>query len=175
LYVTSVLPPSIQMPQLVDRSLRQAIAMISTYGFKLGKIQFVADQCANCVLEQLVKGKKIMPGENISKGTVINLVVGKGLGDEDIAVPCLFGLTKKEALEKLAEVSLSIGSISFEVPKDSLSAQVYKQSPSCGKGTSIKMGANIDLFLTSNKNKIPKIADTTATSNKKSNDENFDN
>ena len=30
LYVTSLMPPSIQMPKLVDRSLRQAVAMISS-------------------------------------------------------------------------------------------------------------------------------------------------
>lgn len=174
LYVTSKLPPSIQMPKLIDRSLRQAITMVSTYGLKLGKIQFVPDQCANCVLDQLVKGKKIQPGENIPKGTIINLIVGKGLSDEEVGVPCLFGLTRKEAFEKLAEASLSIGAISFDEPKDSLSAKVYKQSPSCGKTASINLGGSIDLFLTADKNKIPQMPDTT-TSNQKIEDENFDN
>jgi beta-lactam-binding protein with PASTA domain len=63
LYVTSILPPSIQMPKLVDHSLRQATAMIESFDLKLGKTRFVPDECANCILEQLVKGKKIAPGE----------------------------------------------------------------------------------------------------------------
>jgi beta-lactam-binding protein with PASTA domain len=173
LYVTSLLPPSIQMPKLVDRSLRQAASMITTYGLKLGYTKFVSDQCANCVLEQYVKGKKIEPGATIPKGTVIDLIVGKGLGDEETGVPCLYGLTRREALKKLSESSLSAGAINFDVPKDSLSAKVYKQLPACGKETNIKIGGTVDLFFTADKSKIPSMpADTS--SNKKD-DENFDN
>lgn len=161
LYVTSLLPPSIQMPKLVDRSLRQAAAMITTYGLKLGKTKFVPDQCANCVLKQLVKGKEIADGATIPKGTVIDLVVGKGLSDEEVGVPCLYGLTRREALEKLAENSLSIGALTFDIPKDSMFARVYRQSPSCGKEASINMGGTIDIFLTADKSKWPTSADTT--------------
>jgi beta-lactam-binding protein with PASTA domain len=165
LYVTSILPPSIEMPKLVDRSLRQASAMITSYGLKIGKIDYKADQCANCVLEQHVKGKKIEPGELIEKGTRIDLVVGKGLGDEEVGVPCLYGLTKKEAIEKLLENSLSIGAVSFDTPKDSLQSKVYKQTPACGKETMVNMGATIDIFLTSDKNKIPAVSNADAKEN----------
>ena len=34
LYVTSMLPPQIEMPKMVDRSLRQAIGMAQSYGLK---------------------------------------------------------------------------------------------------------------------------------------------
>jgi len=170
LYVSSVLPPSILMPKLVDRSLRQAVAMITSYGLKLGKTKFVADQCTNCILEQLVKGKKIEQGATIPKGTVIDLVVGKGLGDEEVSVPCLYGLSKKDALARISEASLSIGIIKYDEAKDSLSngAKVYRQSPSCGKETNINIGGTIDIFLTTNKNKIP-VIDTT--NNKRSENE----
>ena len=174
LYVTSVLPPSIQMPKLIDRSLRQAIAMIVTYGFKLGTVKFVPDQCANCVLDQMVKGKKIEPGTGIAKGTVINLVVGQGLSDEEVGVPCLSGLSSSEAAGKLAEASLSVGLVSYDEPKDSASSKVYRQSPSCGKQTVIKMGRSVDLFLTADKNKIPQKADSSSVT-QKTKDENFDN
>lgn len=172
LYVTSILPPSIHMPKLVDRSLRQAAAMIITYGLKLGKTKFIPDQCANCILEQTVKGKKIEPGEVIPKGTVIDLVVGKGLSEEEVGVPCLYGLSRKEALAKLAEASLSIGAVSFDTPKDSLISKVYRQSPSCGKDAAINMGGTVDIFLTSDKSKIPAQADSTDT--KSNEDGNFD-
>lgn len=171
LYVTSVLPPSIQMPQLVDRSLRQAAAMITTFGLRLGKTKFVPDQCANCVLEQLVKGKKIATGEIIVKGTIVDLIVGKGLSDEEVGVPCLYGLSRKEALAKLAESSLSAGAVSFDVPKDSTSGRVYRQIPSCGKESLINMGGTIDLYFTSDKNKLSTMPDT---SSAKNDDENFD-
>jgi len=171
LYVTSLLPPSIQMPKLIDRSLRQAASMIASYGLKMAPPKFVADQCANCVLDQLIKGKKIAPGEIIEKGTVIQLVVGKGLSDEEVGVPCFYGLTRKEAMAKLTENSLTPGLIKFDEPKDSVLSKVYRQSPSCGKESTINMGASIDLFLTADKNKIPDSSDTIKTSSK---NENFD-
>lgn len=164
LYVTTILPPSIQMPKLVDRSLRQAASMLITYGLRLGKTKFVPDQCANCVLEQLSKGKKIAAGEVIEKGTVIDLVVGKGLSDEEVGIPCLSGLTRREAMERLSEYSLSLGAIVYDSPKDSASSRVYRQSPGCGKETTINMGAAIDLFLSADKNKIP-APDTSKTNN----------
>lgn len=160
LYVTSLLPPSVQMPKLIDRSLRQAASMIASYGLKMAKPKYVPDQCANCVLEQMVKGKKIAPGEVIEKGTVIQLVVGKGLSDEEVGIPCLRGLTKKEAMDRLSENALSLGSVVYDNPKDTISARVYRQTPSCGKETTINMGAAIDLFLSTDKNKVPN--DTTA-------------
>lgn len=173
LYVNSIAPPQVVMPKLVDRSLRQAQAMLTTFGLKLGEIKFIADQCANCVLEQVVRGKKILPGEVVAKGTVVSLVVGKGLGDEEVGIPCLYGLTKREALARLADESLSVGFTKFDEVKDSAVAKVYRQTPKCGKDRVLKMGAVVDLYLTTNVDKIPKVASDTTTLNSK-NDENDD-
>lgn len=173
LYITSTQPPAVQMPKLIDRSLRQAITMIHTYGFKLDNhIKYVPDQCANCVLEQLVKGKKIKPGENIPKGTVISLIVGQGLGNEEVGIPCLQGLTRKEAIAKLAEASLNIGAIAFDNPKDTAMARVYRQIPSCSKSSVARLGGSVDLFLTKDINKIPASVDSTGALKK--NEPNFD-
>ncbi|MFL5763445.1 MAG: PASTA domain-containing protein [Bacteroidia bacterium] len=156
LYVTSVMPPRIEMPKLIDRSLRQASAMITTFGLKMAAPKFVPDQCANCVLDQqLMNGKRIEPGTPVEKGTVIRLIVGKGLSEEEVGVPCLYGLTKKEAIAKLLENSLSVGSIIPDSPKDTLNGKVYRQSPSCGKESNINMGGTVDLYLTGDQSKIP--------------------
>lgn len=76
LYVTSMLPPQIEMPKLVDRSLRQAVLMIESYGLKVGKQTQVSGDCNGCILKQLYKGKEIAPGTPIKKGSVIDLSVG---------------------------------------------------------------------------------------------------
>lgn len=162
LYVTSTLPPSVQMPKLIDRSLRQAVSMIATYGFKLGKVNYVPDQCANCVLDQQVKGRSIAPGTNVAKGTVITLTIGKGLGDEEVGVPCLYGLTKREAMERLAEASLSIGASRYDETKDSVSAKIYRQLPACGR-KGVNIGSSVDVFLTTDPSKIPPTVDSTST------------
>jgi beta-lactam-binding protein with PASTA domain len=83
LYVTTLLPPQVVMPKLKDKSLRQAISMLETYGLKFGRAIPEADQCENCILEQEVKGKRIEPGTLISKGTVVDLQVGNGLAKEE--------------------------------------------------------------------------------------------
>lgn len=77
LYVTSTQPPQIAMPKLVDRSTRQAVLMIESYGLKQGKITEVAGDCNGCILKQLYKGKEIKPGDPIKKGSKIDLVAGK--------------------------------------------------------------------------------------------------
>lgn len=77
LYVTGMLPPQLAMPKLIDRSERQAILMIESYGLKLGKITQVAGDCSGCVLGQFVKGKAVEPGASVKKGTVIDITIGK--------------------------------------------------------------------------------------------------
>jgi beta-lactam-binding protein with PASTA domain len=155
LYVTSILPPRIAMPKLIDRSLRQATAMIASYGLKLGKTEYIPNQCTNCILDQLVKGKSTPPGTFIPKGTTVDLIIGKGLGEVEIEMPCLYELTRAEATSKLMELSLNIGIVTYDNIKDSAKSVVYKQTPSCDKNL-IKLGASVDLYLTTIKSKIPK-------------------
>ncbi len=77
LYVTSTQAPQMAMPKLVDRSTRQAVFMIESYGLKVGKITEIAGDCKGCVLKQYFNGKEIMPGDAIKKGSKIDLSVGK--------------------------------------------------------------------------------------------------
>jgi beta-lactam-binding protein with PASTA domain len=115
-------------------------------------------------LDQQVKGKPIAAGASIVKGTVVDLTVGKGLSDEQVEVPCLYGLTRRVALVKLMESSLSIGAVGYDNPKDSLEGMIYKQIPACGKGARMNMGESIDLYFTTDKTKLSAIADTTGSS-----------
>lgn len=86
LYVTSTQPPQIAMPKLVDRSTRQAIFMIESYGLKVGKINEIKGDCKGCVLKQYYNGKEIAPGESIKKGSKIDLAVGKKDNDFSAAI-----------------------------------------------------------------------------------------
>ena len=147
LYISTVLPPQVVMPKLKDKSLKQATTLLQTYGLKLGHLKFVPDQCVNCVLDQKVKGKKIEAGTSLPKGTVIDLVVGKGLSDERVLVPDLKGLTRAQALAKLAEYSLNEGALNYDSPKDSLHQRVYRQIPAPTAEESVSMGSIIDLFF----------------------------
>ena len=121
------------------------------------------------MLEQLVKGKPIAPEKVIPKGTVVDLIIGQEIGKEEIDVPCLYGLTKKEAEQRLSAMALNLGNLSYDNPRDSLASRVYDQTPSC-EHTKVTAGSVIDLFLTTNKSKIPNPDDL----KKKVDDEDFD-
>lgn len=76
LYVTGQVPPQIIMPQLKDRSERQARLIISSYGLKVGRVKEIKADCEGCVLEQLLKGHVIAAGAAIPKGSAIDLMIG---------------------------------------------------------------------------------------------------
>lgn len=81
LYVTSTQAPQILMPKLVDRSERQAIFMIESYGLKIGIVKEIAGDCKGCVLQQLYNGKEIEVGAAIKKGSKIDIYIGKRESD----------------------------------------------------------------------------------------------
>ncbi len=165
LYVVSTLPPQIVMPKLVDRSLRQATAMIESYGLKVGKIKPVSDPCANCILKQLTNGKEVQPGDLIKKGSFIDLWVGRGQNNEQVGVPNILGMTLCEAKQKLNAASLSAGALVFDkAVKDSCATFVYRQSPNGSADNYVGVGSSVDLYLTTDKSKVPS----------KGNDTNFD-
>lgn len=92
LYVTSMLPPQISMPKLVDASVRQATLMIESYGLKVGKKIEKEGDCNGCVLKQFYEGKEIEPGTPIKKGSVIDLQIGvKKLGGNTLSSDSLSG------------------------------------------------------------------------------------
>ena len=155
LTVNAILPPKVKMPNLVDLTLRQATARIETYGLKVGRLQYVPDLAKNAVLKQLIGGKEVKPGALVNKGSSVNLVVGSGLGDEDIYVPNLIGLTKLEAVSAIESSSLSVGSVLWDnTVKDSLTAKVYRQAPLFRPDARIGSGQSIDIFLTSDFSKV---------------------
>ena len=78
LYITSTLPPLVEMPDLMDKSLRQAKNLLENAGLKAGQIRMVVTPLAGFVLQQMYKNNVIQPGTKIPKGSVINLEVGKG-------------------------------------------------------------------------------------------------
>ncbi|HXB39216.1 MAG TPA: PASTA domain-containing protein [Bacteroidia bacterium] len=154
LTVTSVLPPQIEMPKLVDLSLRAAIAKIESYGLKANQPTLVADPCKNCVLKQLFNGKEIAPGTSLKKGSKIDLVVGKGTTNETVTLPDCVGLTFCDAKNKLLAAALQVGNIIIDKTiADTCEAFVYKQTPGAAKDREVSTGARIDLYISDEKPK----------------------
>jgi beta-lactam-binding protein with PASTA domain len=81
LTVAAAEPPTINMLDLCDLSLRQAQIMIESQGLVLDRIIEKPSPYENVVLGVLYKGHSIAPGTPIKQGEKITLVVGKNVGD----------------------------------------------------------------------------------------------
>ena len=148
LTINATQPPDVKMPDLVDVSFRQAEAMLQSFGLVNGDIIYRSDLAKNAVLEQLYKNKNIKPGTMLPKGAVIDLVLGDGLGDIDVPVPDLLGLTLDEAWLIIKRASLTIRNIHYDSNvSDTLTAKIYNQNPASDGGITLKQGDGIEVFL----------------------------
>lgn len=150
LYITvnSSQPPKVKMPNLIDVSYRQAEAILASFGLKVGQLIYKPDLAKNAVLEQQYRGKPIMHGKEISKGSVIDLVLGDGMGNTEVPVPDLIGLTQGEAIFVLKGSSLNIGTVHMDAGvRDSTRAKVYRQSPEAEGNNMLNQGEAVDIFL----------------------------
>jgi len=150
IYVTlnASLPPKVKMPNLIDVSLRQAEAMLESYGLKIGRTTFKPDLAKNAVLEQLYKGSSIAPGKEINKGAAIDLVLGNGEGTAEVAIPDLTGLTRGEANFVLKGSSLLLWNVRFDPGvRDTLAATIYRQIPAADENAVIHQGETVDIYL----------------------------
>ena len=157
LVVNALSVPLIPMPDLIDLSLRQALATLETYGFVVGDLEYIPDLARDAVIEQQTNGKEVKAGDLVKKGSIVNLVMGAGLSDELVHVPLLLGLKRDEALETLRSGSLNRGGEIFDetvlTDKDSMEAIIWKQVPDY-VDEKINLGSYIDIWLTLDKGKI---------------------
>ena len=72
----------VAMPNLVDLPLRQAKALIESSGLEIGLLKYKPDLSIDVVLDQQYNGKNIREGDSIQKGSVIDLILGKGLSNQ---------------------------------------------------------------------------------------------
>jgi|AntAceMinimDraft_16_1070373.scaffolds.fasta_scaffold11788_2 beta-lactam-binding protein with PASTA domain len=153
IYLTIVAkqPEKVDMPNLVDLTLRQATVTLKIYELRLGVLEYIPDIAKNAVLKQKYKGEIIVPETRIEKGSIIDLILGQGLKHEKTKVPVLLGMTREEAIKNLKESSLNIGAEIFENIDDTANARVYKQRPACYKKKYLFLGQSIDLWYKSNK------------------------
>lgn len=140
--------PQVNLPNLLDVSLRQAEAMLASTGLKVGKFIYKPDIAKDVVLDVQYMGGSIQPGVKIGKGSAVDLVLGDGLGGESIDMPDLTGLTLEEANNLLQSSSLTLGSVVYMGSiSDSASAKVVRQNPPFTEGATINGGQPIDLFI----------------------------
>ncbi len=142
-----VTPPTLPMPELVDRSLVNAEVVLRSIELKRGRILYVPSPFRNLVKEMRFEGQEIKAGTRITKGASIDLVVGDGNGPADFTIGNLIGDTYETAKFKLMGWNLHLGNVQIPVGIDTTGMEpfVYKQTPA--KGDSVRVGDPVDLWI----------------------------
>lgn len=152
LVINRAVPPTVEMPNLMGYSFRNAEMSLNNSGLKIGDTTFKPDFAKNAVLEQLYKGSPIAPGTKILKGSVISLVLGDGVGKREFVVPVITGMRFCDARTMLEENGIIIGAIVGDANvTDTCNAWIYRQNPERyddeKRPQHIRSGQTMDVWL----------------------------
>lgn len=155
--------PDVSLPSLNGFSFRNAEMTLNSLGLRLGDTTYKPDFARGSVLEMLYNGNPMKPGDKVKVGSVIDLVLAGGLGEEDMAVPKLIGFTLAEARILLEQNGLVLGS---PIPEPDVrnieNAYIIRQNPMPktidGVQIRIRPGQMIDVWLSVN----PPVIDSTS-------------
>jgi eukaryotic-like serine/threonine-protein kinase len=146
--ITRSVPPQVKLPNLIDVSKRQADAILFSYGLKSGNIEYKPDLAKDVVLSVSYRGRTLQPGDEIPKGSALDMVLGDGLGNTEVVIPSLVGLSLEEAIFVIRGSGLIPGRLEYlNSPTDSMSSKVISQSPAPGDTLRVQQGDSINLVL----------------------------
>ena len=143
----------VSLPKITDHSLREAKINLKIVGLELGDISYIPHIANNLVLEAKFKGKPIKQGYLLPKYAKIDIVLGKGLDNEEIKMPDLIIMNYPQAMEDIKKYSFNIGLIKFdEEVTDSSAAFVYFQDPKPKE--LVHRAGLVDLWFTQDEKKL---------------------
>lgn len=142
--LNSVKPPTTMMPDLIDKTLKNAELILKSFELVPGEILYKPDPFRN-VIEQQFNGEPIEPNTLLPKGSVIDLVRGDGYGIRLFEMPDLRGLPLAEANVLIRGNNLQPGLVFNKDSINVTSPVVIKQSPR--QGLTVRIGRSIDLWL----------------------------
>ena len=145
LTIASSEPEDVIMPDLVDMSLRQAVSQLMSDGLTIGQLYFAESQYRNAVQSASVKGRKVIAGQKVSRGTMVDLTVGRGSNDVGTVVPVLIGKNREGAQRAVFSSSLNISEHFNSSVSNKANAKVYKQEPVCSD-VKYPLGATVNVW-----------------------------
>ena len=102
-------PEKVVFPNLQNAAYRQTLQTLTSRGFKIGHIEYAPSEFHNLVLDLKHDGENIVPGSLLTKGAVIDIVLGSGNGRNTVVLPQLTGKNLQEALDILRKSYLNLG------------------------------------------------------------------
>jgi len=152
IYLTMITlsPPIVSFPEIREMTFLEARAVLGNYELRLGDTIYVPDIARDVVLDVRYGGEELKAGQEIPKGSRINLILGNGMGDSEVLVPNVVGLTLNEARFSILGSSLTVGEVNYMgYITDSLTARVVSQTPPADslQMEKVSVGTAINLAL----------------------------
>ncbi|UCE06433.1 MAG: PASTA domain-containing protein [bacterium] len=118
--------PTIEMPQLMGRSERNAIFMIKNLDLQLGEVRYEHSDIfphEGSVIDQSVPVAK-----EVKTGTTVDIVVSLGRFPDRFVVPNVVGRSLNDAKKIIIQAGLTVGEIQYQDEPDLLPETVINQS-----------------------------------------------
>ncbi len=140
--VTSLGEKDIIIPQITGVSVRQAKLDLETVGLRIGEISWTY---TDTLPEKLVVFAFPGPGDTVSIGSRVNVLVNRGRGRGVTFMPNLVGLSLDEARELLIKKGLKVGLVMSRRDENYLPETVLEQSEE--EALELEVGEEIDLVV----------------------------
>lgn len=144
--MTAYTPEDAVLPELAGLTVRQAVSELTAEGLEVGTLKFVEDPYKNIIVDQTCKGKTVYAGQQIERGSVIDLVVGLGDSTGRSVVPFAIGKTRDKVRRDILSVSLNVGREHFNGVKHKETAVVYRQEPDYTGVSKYPYGTEVELW-----------------------------
>lgn len=144
--MTAYTPEDAVLPELAGLTVRQAVSELMAEGLEVGKLTFVEDPYKNIIVDQTCKGKVIYAGQQIERGSVVDLTVGLGDSSGTSVVPFTIGKTREKARRDVLSASLNVGREHWSGVKNRETAVVCRQEPDYTGVSRYPYGTEVDLW-----------------------------
>jgi beta-lactam-binding protein with PASTA domain len=145
-------PPTVPIPNLVDRSVTNAEAVLRSNELKRGKIELTSGPFLNVVQAMKYQGRELKEGDRVPKGSAIDLVVMDG-GPNSSKAPSLVGYTLDEAKVYILGLNLNLGRVTVIGDTTNAEPIVLKQKPPADE--TIRVGDIVDLWIGKEGTELP--------------------
>jgi len=142
--VTSSGPPAGAVPRLAGLSLRQAEITLQRENYRLGRVLRVRRVGAT---EPVVDFQNPVPGVELYKGAVVDLVVAEPAAAQLLRMPNLRGVPLYQARQAIADAGFILAPVTFKRTSDSPPNLILSQEPRAGRR--IRKGERLELVASS--------------------------
>jgi hypothetical protein len=133
------------VPNLSNIDLDKVEGILSKSNLSLGKVERKYDDKVD---ENKIISQSVNFGEEVEKGTKIDIVVSRGKEDKKVEVPDLMGKTEAEAIKILYDSGLAVGKTEKKADNQKAGTVIWQ---SYGKGVKVDAETKIDIVISSGK------------------------